>query len=109
MAWTKKPMKAWPSSLLIFKRALDKTLDEIGRRMRPFIDGPEVLAVPTAALRAEFMKTYPADNADPKAKAKAKAKAFERAIKQAVEDNLVCAREIEGENFETFYWRMEAK
>jgi AAA domain len=105
----KKPVKAWPRSLLIFKRALDKTLDESGKRVRPFLDGAEVLAVPTAALRAEFMKTYPADNADPKAQAKARAKAFERAIKQAVEDNLVCAREIEAEKFETFYWRMDVK
>ena len=104
----KRP-KAWPKSLLIFKRALDKTLGDRGKRLRPFPDGPELLVVPAAAVRAEFLKAYPAENEDPKAKAKAKAKAFERAVKQAVEANLVCAREIEAEDFETFYWRLDVK
>lgn len=101
--------RAWPKSLVIFKRALDKTLGDRGRRLRPFLDGPEVLAVPAAAVRAEFLKAYPAESDDPKAKAKTKAKAFERAIKQAVEENLVCARELEAESFDTFYWRLDVK
>jgi hypothetical protein len=101
--------KPWPKSLLIFKRALDKTLGERGKRLRPFPDGPEVLAVAAAAVRAEFVKAYPVENEEPKAKAKAKAKAFERAIKQAIDANLVCARDLEPENFDTFYWRLDVK
>jgi hypothetical protein len=63
------------------------------------------LAVPATAVRAEFLKAYPAENEDPKAKAKA----FERAIKQAVDAQLVCALEIEAEDFDTFYWRLDVK
>ena len=100
---TAKSPKAWPKSLLIFKRALDKTLDENGKRMRPFPDGPEVLAVASATVREEFLKTYPHENA------KTKGKAFERAIKQAVEANLACAREIDAEGFKTFLWRLDVR
>ena len=103
--------KAWPKSLLIFKRAFDRMSDPIeqGRRLRPEHDSPEVLAVPAKAVRAEFLKTYPVENEDPKAKAKAKAKAFERAVKQAVDANLICAREIASLDFEMFYWRLDVK
>ena len=37
--------RQWPKSLIVFKPVLDATLDERGKRIRPFIDGPEVLAV----------------------------------------------------------------
>jgi hypothetical protein len=36
---TPKPPKGWPKSLMIFKRAFDKTIDERGKRLRPFSDG----------------------------------------------------------------------
>jgi hypothetical protein len=104
-----KPAKGWPKSLLIFKRALDKTLSDVGKRMRPFHDGPEVLAAPAGAVRAEFLKAYPTEAGDPKLKAKAKAKAFERAIKQAVAVNLVCSRDLAAHDFETFYWRIDVE
>lgn len=94
---------------MIFKRALDKTLSDVGKRMRPFHDGPEVLAAPAGAVRAEFLKAYPTEAADPKLKAKAKAKAFERAIKQAVAVNLVCSRDLAAHDFETFYWRIDVE
>jgi hypothetical protein len=55
---TEKPPKAWPKSLHISKRALDKKLGDSGKRLRPFLDGPEVLAVPSAAVLAEFLKAY---------------------------------------------------
>ena len=98
----KKP-KPWPASLRIFQRALDKTLGDRGKSMRPFADGPEVLAVPVRAVRAEFLKAYPHENA------KAKDKAFERGLKKAVEVNLVCTREISNEGSEIFLWRMDVK
>ena len=49
--------KAWPKSLLVFKKALNYALTSSGKRMRPFIDGPEVLAAEREAVRAEFMKS----------------------------------------------------
>lgn len=72
---------------------------QVARRRRKaptFLDGPEVLAVSSAAVRAEFLKAYSADNAD------TKGKAYERALKRAVEDSLVCAREIGAEGFKIF-------
>jgi hypothetical protein len=55
-------------ALMIFNRALNNCIGAAGKRMRPFPDGPEVLAVTRETVRAEFMRTYPAD--DRKAKAK---------------------------------------
>lgn len=57
-----------------------------------------MLAVASAEVRAEFTKAHPGDTA------KAKSKAYERAIKQAVEANFICAREIDAEGFATFLW-----
>lgn len=59
------------------------------------------MATPSAAVRGEFLKTYPNENA------RTKIKAFERAIKQAIEANLANAREIDAEGFKTFIWRMD--
>jgi hypothetical protein len=93
-------VRLWPKSLMIFKRALDKALGDCGKRMRPFLDGPEVLAVERDTLRAEFMKTYPADNK------KAQGEAFRRCERDAITAGLACSREV-GEN--VFYWRLDVK
>jgi hypothetical protein len=69
----------------------------------------EELVVALSTLRAEFLKAYPAENEDPTGKAKTKAKAFERAVKLAVGANLICAREIDAEDFKTFVWRMDVR
>ena len=98
------PPKAWPKSLRIFKRALDKTLGDSGKRLRPFLDGPEVLAVASETVRAEFLKAYPDDSAN-----NTKGKAFKRAIVRAVEAGVICAREIDAENFKTFLWRLDCE
>jgi hypothetical protein len=96
------PLKTrhWPKSLVVFKRVLDKTLGDSGKRMRPFFDGPEVLAVNRDAARAEFLKTYSADSQ------RAKATAFNRSVKRALEESLMCSREIDGEEY---YWRLDVK
>ena len=78
-----------PGSLVIFKRALDRALGDVGKQMCPFFDGPEVLAADRTAVRREFLKAYPADNA------RAKAKAFERSEVKAISIGLMCSREIE--------------
>ena len=91
--------KRLPKSLAIFKRALDYALANSGRRLCPFLDGPEVQAVDREAVRHEFVKAYPADNA------RAKAKAFERCEMKAVAEGLMTAREMEiGGRSTTFVW-----
>jgi hypothetical protein len=89
----KSKTRAWPQSLLIFKQVLDRSLCDCGKRIRPFLVDPEVLAVRSSTVRTEFLKTYPAENA------KAKEQAFGRAIKRAVAMGLVCTRTVEGEPF----------
>jgi hypothetical protein len=93
-----KAAKKWPKTLMIFMRALGRVLDDHGKRLRPFPDGPEVLAVDRDVLRFEYAKAYPADNA------KAKGEAFRRSEQAAISAALVCARELE--DGRTVYWRL---
>ena len=67
--------------------------------------------MPAAAVKAEFLKAYPAESEDPKLKARAKAKAFERAMLNGklLQVNLVCARDLEAYDSEIFYWRLDVK
>ena len=89
-----KPSR-WPKSLVVFKRALDSAMADFGRRVRPYVDGPEVQAVDRERVRDEFMKTYPADNHN------AKREAFRRCEKQAVEIPVMIARENDNA---TLFW-----
>jgi hypothetical protein len=98
-----KPPSRWPKSLQIFRRALDKALGDSGKRLHPFPDGPEVLAVSLDAVRTEFMKAYPSEIKG------TKDKAFRRAAKQAVEVGVVCSRELGNEESRTFLWRLDVK
>jgi AAA domain len=72
-----------PKGLTLFKRALDNALAEFGTRTRPFPDGPEVVAVDRKAVRAEFMKIYPAENT------KAKTESFLRCEKDAAARSII--------------------
>jgi hypothetical protein len=103
--WTEEEPAAqnrrqWPRSLVVFKRVLDVVLDERGKRIRPFVDGPEVLAVGREAVRDEFLKAYSAETS------KAKAVAFKRCVERACQLCLMCSREIDGREF---YWRLDVK
>ena len=89
--------KAWPKSLLIFKRALLNALPDFGKRMRPFADNLEVLVVDREKVRAEFMRAYPADSR------KAKGEAFRRSEKDAVERGFIVSRSI-GDLTATVLW-----
>jgi hypothetical protein len=94
-----KEKKRWPKALIIFKKALDYALASSGKKIHPFVDGPEVLAVERDTVRREFLKVYPADNI------KAKGEAFRRCEKDAVSASLMTAREIETtEGGATFFW-----
>jgi AAA domain len=93
-----KAAQKWPKALSIFKRTLDAALGSTGRRLFPFADGPEVLAVKRENHRVEFMKVYPADR-------KAKGEAFRRYERSAVTQGLLTSREIgEGEDAEMYFW-----
>jgi AAA domain len=103
--WTEEEPAAprkrqWPKALVVFKRVFDAMLDERGKHIRPFMDGPEVLAVEREAVREEFQKAYSADTP------KAKAVAFKRCVERASQLSLMCSREINGREF---YWRMDVK
>ena len=90
--------KAWPKSLLIFKRALLNALTDFGKKMRPFADNLEVLAVDREKVRAEFMRAYPADNR------KAKGESFRRCEIEAVKRGFVGSRSIGEDLATTVFW-----
>ena len=94
---TSTNLERWPKSTKILKAALNEVLNNEGKDRDPFIDGKlRVKTVPTASVRAEFMKRYPAETIEPDKRADAKRQAFNRAIKQAIERDLIGAREIDG-------------
>ncbi len=95
--------KQWPKALVIFRRVLENTIGDAGQRIRPFPDGPEIVAARRDAVRAEFMKSYPADSR------KAKGMAFGRCEKEAIAAGLIVAREIgPAESAATFFWPLAA-
>ena len=90
--------KAWPKSLLIFKRALLNALTDFGKRVRPFADNLEVLVADREKVRAEFMRAYPANSR------KAKGEAFRRSEKDAVERGFIVSRSIGEDLAATVLW-----
>jgi hypothetical protein len=87
----------WPRSTKVLKSALIEVLSNEGKDCSPFGDGKmKVKAVPAASVRAEFMKRYPADTIEPSKQSDAKRQAFNRAMKQAMDRDLIGAREIGG-------------
>jgi hypothetical protein len=93
--------REWPKSLKIFLKALDFALTNSGERTRPFLDGPEVLAVKRDLARHEFMKIYPADNHA------SKDKAFRRCEQSAIAGNLMGSRDVGPlERTTTVFWKL---
>jgi hypothetical protein len=69
--------------------------------MRPFSDGPEVLAAKRESVKAEFLKSYPADSD------KAKGMAFLRCEKLALAGGLMAMRTLGAEEeAATYFWRL---
>jgi hypothetical protein len=68
------------------------------RKVRLWPDKPTVDAWPLAAVKAEFLKIYPANNADERKQYQAKHMAFGRAITDTV-PKLVTTRDIGGTNY----------
>jgi hypothetical protein len=80
----------WPKSLATFKRALDDALEKFGEEIRPFADGPQVLAVERGRVRDEFLASYPGDDR------RTKSEAFRRCERDAVNRGIMANREIDG-------------
>jgi hypothetical protein len=81
--------KPWAKSLRLLHRVLITALDEAGREVRPFADGPVVRACDLEVMRAEFYKQYPAEP-------ETRQKQFRRAVTSAQNHNLVAIRELDG-------------
>jgi hypothetical protein len=90
--------RAWPKSLVILKRALLNALDEFGKRLRPFADNLELVAVDREKVRAEFIRAYPADNR------KAKTERFRRCEIAALERGFLGSRSIGEDLATTVFW-----
>ncbi|GEO17431.1 AAA family ATPase [Microvirga aerophila] len=87
----------WPTSLRVFQKAMQLALTDHGKRIRPFgIEGPEVLGVAETKVRAEFVAAYPVDGETSEKRSEAKKKAFSRALKNALERELVISRDLAG-------------
>jgi hypothetical protein len=97
-AQPRRRQSGWSKSLTIFKRALETSLIDFGKELRPFADGPMVTAVARERVRDEFVKSYPADTR------KAKNEAFRRGERDAIEKGLMAAREI---GHEQMFWLVE--
>lgn len=97
-AKTQPEKDRWPRSLKILKAALLTTIIEHGRSEHPFgSEGPLIKTTTVLAVRAEFLKAYPATGSDdPTKQAEAKRRAFDRAVREAVARQLAVTRELRG-------------
>jgi hypothetical protein len=95
--------KAWPKTLIVFKRALDEALDAAGKMTIPRAGMPEVKAVDRETVRAEFRRLYPAASSE-KNDTKAKNAAFGRAVKDAIERELMSSLNVGPDLAQTIFW-----
>ena len=87
----------WTKSTKILRASLLEVLISEGKDRDPYSDGKmRVKTVPVSSVRAEFMKRYPAETIEPAKRADAKRQAFNRAMKQAMDRDLIGVREIGG-------------
>lgn len=82
-----------PPGLRLFFSVLSDAVGEIGQKVRPFPDGPEVRAVKREALREAFITRHPAEEHH------ARKNAFNRLLKQAAERRAVVSADVAGEAF----------
>lgn len=87
----------WPKTLRVLRASIETVLVTHGKRVRPYgHEGAEQLAVGRDELRTEFVAAYPADGETEAKRLDAKRNAFNRAVKTAVERELVGSRELGG-------------
>ena len=70
-----------------------------GEQITPFASGPSVQALKLALVRAEFIKSWPAEGETERQRQQAKATACRRAVESAVDKGLVVVRDVGGEDF----------
>jgi hypothetical protein len=87
-------------SLKVFRTSMQVALADHGKMSRPFgNDGPQLRVVPLHFVRTEFMASYPAEKGDnEEQKQNTKRKAYQRQLKLARERNLICTRDLNGED-----------
>ena len=86
----------WPKSLAQFRAALNNALATDGKRIRPWLDGPEVVAVDINLVRREYSKLYVATGETEKQRSDARRQAFHRNTRTAQQDKLIGAAENDG-------------
>jgi hypothetical protein len=96
----------WPRSLRLLREVLDNALNEHGKRMRPWVDGPEILAVDIERVRQAFSERYVTASTELNQRRDACRKAFTRAAQLAQHNGLVGVREINGVQW---IWRIIEK
>jgi hypothetical protein len=78
------------------RRVIMGLLVDQGTDLYPFANGPMVRALKLDLVRAEFIKSWPADGETERARQNAKTLACRRAIEAAVEKGVIKVREIDG-------------
>ncbi len=91
---------AIPAGQRLLSDIISRAIDEAGKTVRPFADGPEVKAVADEAVRSRYYtaiaeKSEPDD--DPDKLAARKRQAFNRALKAMLDAKRIAAREVQGE------------
>ena len=84
----------WPQSLRVLRASMLNALTEDGKMVQPFgTNGPTVRAVADVVVRTEFKARYPVNSEN---KDDAKRMAYNRALKTAIDKELICSWEIGG-------------
>ena len=87
----------WPTSLKVFREALNTALADHSIRAWPFgTEGQEVKAVAVERVRGAFYATYPADGSDEAKRAETKRRTFNRALAGVTGRGLVGSIELSG-------------
>jgi hypothetical protein len=95
-AATAKKDTRWSSSMQLLRRVLMTMLADHGQDVLPFIDGPTVRACNLDLVRNEFYRQYVVAEGTHAQKQDTRRHAFQRAIKGAVDRDVIASREVDG-------------
>jgi hypothetical protein len=85
--------------LKALRKAIMSLMADCGEPVTPRAGEPVVQALKLDYVRTEFTKTWPADGKTDKAKRDAKSLAFRRALREAVDREVIETRELSGEDY----------
>jgi hypothetical protein len=86
-------------SLKTLRRSIMALMADCGEPITPRAGEPVVQALKLRYVRAEFIKSWPADGDDEKDRRDAKSLAFRRALADAVDRGVIETRELNGEDY----------